>query len=145
MRAGSYRFALLPGAGCGVVLLLFALVFGVRTLGAALWLAGATYVGFLAAQHPGLDEWSPLVAVLLLLCGELTAWSLDERWTIRADRRLHARRAAALVGLALGGLLMAALAVSFSGAPPSQGLLWAIAGGAAAVGAAGTGVWLVRR
>lgn len=145
VRAGAIRLALVPGAVVGGLLLVFALVFGVRTLGAALWLAGATYVGFLVADRGGIDEWSPVVAVLLLLCGELTAWSLDERWWIRADQGLHVRRAGAVSALALGGAAIAALVVALGAAPPSHGLLWAFAGALAAVGAAGSGVWLARR
>lgn len=144
MRAGSIRPALAPGAGVGGLLLLVALVFGVRTLGAALWLAGATYVGFLVANHAGIDEWSPVVAVLLLLCGELTAWSLDERWRIRSDARVYVRRAGAVSALALGALAIAALVVALGAAPPSHGLAWTFAGALAAVGAAGTGIWLAR-
>ena len=137
--------ALAPGAALGVVLLAVALARGGGTLGLALFLGGATYVAFLVAGHDGVDASAPLVAVLLLVCGELSAWSLDERWEIRADRELPWRRGAALGILALAGLAVSALLVALSAVPSSHGLAWTVAGAAAAVGAAGTGVWVARR
>jgi hypothetical protein len=85
------------------------------------------------------------VAVLLLLCGELTAWSLDDRLPARADPQLAFRRGVALTALALASLAVAALVVALSAVPASHGLLWTLAGAVAAVGAAGTGVWVARR
>jgi hypothetical protein len=145
VRAGSIRLALVPGAGVGALLLVVALVFGVRTLGAALWLAGATYVGFLAGTHHGVDESAPLVAALLLLCGELSAWSVDERWRIRSDLGLQVRRAAAVAALALGGAAIGALVVALTAAPPSHGLAWTLVGALAAVAVAASGIRLARR
>jgi hypothetical protein len=127
------------------VLLAVALWRGGGTLGPALFLGGATYVAFLVADHPRVDGAAPLVAMLLLLCGELTAWSLDERWQIRADRALAWRRGTALGVLALAGLAVSALLVALSAVPSSHGLAWTVAGAAAAVGAAGTGIWVARR
>ncbi len=102
-------------------------------------------MSFLVAKHDQVDATAPLVAVLLLLCGELSAWSLDERWEIRADEALAWRRGAALGILALAGLAVSALLVALSAVPSSHGLAWTVAGAAAAVGAAGTGVWVARR
>ena len=144
-RAGSTAEALAPGAILGTVLLAAALVRGGGTLGLALFLGGATYVSFLVAEHGQVDATAPLVATLLLLCGELSAWSLDERWEIRADDALAWRRGAALGILALAGLAVSALLVALSAVPSSHGLAWTVAGAAAAVGAAGTGVWVARR
>ena len=124
------------------MLLAVALVRGSGTLGLALFLGGATYVSFLVAKHDQVDATAPLVAMLLLLCGELSAWSLDERWEIRADEALAWRRGAALGVLALAGLAVSALLVALSAVPSSHGLAWTVAGAAAAVGAAGTGVWV---
>jgi hypothetical protein len=145
VRAGSIRTALAPGAGAGAFLLLLALVFGVRTIGPAIWLAGATYVGFLVANHGSVDERGPFVAALLLLSAELAAWSLDERRRLRSDWQLQCRRAGAIAALTLGGLGIAALVLSLGAAPPSSGLAWTVAGAIAAVGAAGGGIWLARR
>jgi len=127
------------------VLLAVALVRGGGTLGFALFLGGATYVAFLVAGHDRVDATAPIVAVLLLLCGELTAWSLDERWEIRADGALAWRRGTALGVLALAGLAVSTLLVALSAVPSSHGLAWTVAGAAAAVGAAGTGIWVARR
>ena len=114
-------------------------------LGVALFLAGGTYVAAVAAAGNGVAPSAPVVAVLLLLAGELSAWSIDERWKIRAEEELNWRRGAAVSALALGGFLMAALVVALSAVQPNHGLAWTVLGAAAAVGAAGTGIWVARR
>jgi hypothetical protein len=122
-----------------------ALLFDGRGLGAALFLAGGTYVAAVAGAGHGVDASAPVVAVLLLLAGELSAWSVDERWRIRAEGQLNWRRGAAVSALALGGFLVAALVVALSAVQPAHGLGWTVIGAAAAVGAAGTGIWVTRR
>jgi hypothetical protein len=144
-RAGSTAPLLVPPAALGTLALLTALSRGGRGLGAALWLGAGTYVAFVVHVLHRVDATAPVIAVLLLLAAELSAWSLDERWRIPADRRLAWRRGVALAALALAGLALAALVVALSAVPPSHGLLWTLAGAAAAVGAAGTGVWVARR
>jgi hypothetical protein len=144
-RAGSSAPLLVPSAALGTVALLVALLYRGRGLGIALWLAAGTYVVFVVHAEHHVDATAPLVAVLLLLCGELSAWSLDERWRIQADPQLAWRRAAAIAALVLAGLVVAAIVVALSAVPASHGLLWTVAGAAAAVGAAGTGVWVARR
>jgi hypothetical protein len=143
-RAGSTAPFLVPSALLGTVALLIGLVLG-RALGIALWLAAGTYVAFVVRVEHHVDAAAPLVAVLLLLSGELSAWSVDERWRIRADAQLAWRRGLAIGALALTGLGAATLVVALSAVPASHGLLWTAAGAAAAVGAAGTGVWVARR
>jgi hypothetical protein len=96
-------------------------------------------------EHHRVDPTAPLVAVLLLLCGELAAWSVDERWRIEADGALVWRRGAAIVALALTGLTAATLVVALSAVPSSHGLALTAAGAVAAVGAAGIGVIVARR
>lgn len=137
--------AFVPGAVVGALLFLAALLFGGRGLALALFLAGGTYVAAVAAAGNGVDASAPLVAVLLLLAGELSAWSIDERWRIRTEGELNWRRGAAVSGLALSGLVVAGLVVSLSAVQPSHGLAWTVIGAAAAVGAAGTGIWVARR
>jgi hypothetical protein len=146
-RAGTDRptIGLAAAAGAGILLLLVAMFFDGRALGLSLFLAGGMYVGFLVAYHPGIDPAAPLIAVLLLLTGELAAWSLDERWAMRADIRVVLRRAAALGVLALCGLALATVVVGLSAAPATHGLPWTILGAIAAVAAAGTAITLVRR
>jgi hypothetical protein len=137
--------AFVPSAVLGAVLLGVALVFGGEGLGAALFLAGGTYIAAVAAAGDQVDGSAPLVAALLLLCGELSAWSVDERLEIRAEPELAWRRGAAIAVLALAGLAVAALVVALSAVPPNHGLGWTVLGAAAAVGAAGTGMWVARR
>ena len=145
VRAPSPAAAFLPGAVLGAVLLVAALVFGGRGLGAALFLAGGTYVAAVVSAGSAVDASAPLVAVLLLLSGELSAWSVDERLEIRSEPRLVWRRGAAVTALGLAGLAAAVLVVALSAVPSSHGLVWAVLGAAAAVGAAGTGMWVARR
>jgi hypothetical protein len=137
--------AFVPGAALGTMLLVAALVFGGRGLGAALFLAGGTYVAAVSAAGHGVDASAPVVAVLLLLCGELTAWSVDERWGIRSEPEIAWRRGGAVATLALAGLAVATLVVALSAVPPNHGLGWTVVGAVAAIGAAGTGVWVARR
>jgi hypothetical protein len=145
VHGGSVAAELAPGAALGALLLLAALAFGEAPLGWALGVAAATYVGAVIHAGGGVDATAPLVAVLLLLCGELTAWSLDERWPMRSDEKLAWRRAAALAALAFAGLAAAAFVVAVAAAPAGRGLAWTAAGAAAAVAVAGTGIWLARR
>jgi hypothetical protein len=128
-----------------VILLAAALVFGLRTIGLAQWLVAGAYVVAVVVHGHRIDPAAPLVAVLLLLCGELSAWSLDERLQIRADRALDWRRGAAVGILAVGGLAASAVVVGLGAVPASHGLAWTVAGALAAVGAAGTGVWVARQ
>jgi hypothetical protein len=136
---------LAPVAGVGALLLVVSLVFDGHGLGVVLWLGAGTYVAVVVHNGHRIDAAAPLVAVLLLLCGELAAWSLDERWRIRADPTLPWRRGAAVGGLALVGLAAATLAVALSTVSASHSLALTVVGAAAAVGAAGTGIWVARR
>jgi hypothetical protein len=147
VRAGTEKptIGLAAGAGAGVLLLFVALFFDGRALGLSLFLGGGAYVGFLVLDHPGIDPAAPLIAVLLLLTGELAAWSLDERWAIDKNPRFLRRRAVAVGVLALAGLALATLAVALTAAPAAHGLPWTILGAIATVAAAGTAMTLVRR
>jgi hypothetical protein len=144
-RAGSTAGYLAPGAALGTLLLAVALVYG-RGLGVALLLGGATYLAFVVSEEPHrVDATAPLVATLLLVCGELAAWSHDERLRIQGDAALLWRRGAATAVLALAGLTVAALVVALSAVPSGRGLALTVAGAAAAVSAAGIGVLVGRR
>jgi hypothetical protein len=144
-RDDSVAAALAPGAAVGTLLLLVAFVRGGAALGLALWLAGASYVAGIVAAGRAVDATAPVVAILLLLCGELAAWSLDERVRIRADLQLAWRRGAAVVALVLAGLVASALLLALSAVPTGHGVFWTALGAAAAIGAAATGVALARR
>jgi hypothetical protein len=145
-RAGSTAGYLAPAAALGTLLLVAALAFDGQGLGAALWLGGATYVVFVVSEeHHHVEPTAPIVAVLLLLCGELAAWSLDDRWRIQADASLVWRRGVAVAALGLAGLTVATVVVALDAVPSSHGLALTVAGAAAAVGAAGIGVLVARR
>jgi hypothetical protein len=106
-------------------------------LGPALLLAGCAYaLGLFVGRH-SLDERAPLVATALLLCGELTAWSNDERLPIAHDRRVRGMRGFAVGALVLGGLVTSALVVAASAVSAGGGIGWTLAGAAAAVLALG--------
>ena len=107
-----------------MLLFVVALVFGGRGLGAALFLAGGTYLAAVAAAGDTVAASAPLMAVLLLVSGELAAWSFDERWRIRSEEQLTWRRAAAVGALAAGGLAAATLVICpvGCGAEPRAGL-----------------------
>ena len=147
MRAATHKptIGLACGAAAGILLLLVALFVDERALGLSIFVGGGTYIGFLVAYHPGIDPAAPLIAMLLLLTGELAAWSLDERWPMGADPRLLLRRGVAVGVLALAGLALATLAVALTAAPLAHGLPWTILGAIAAVAAAWTAITLVRR
>lgn len=146
LRAGSDDLVLGPTAAVGTLLLLAALLLlGGRGLGISLFLGGAIYVAFVAHDEGHVDGTAPLVAVLLLLCAELAAWSLDERWRMQADESLAWRRGAAVGALALSGLVVSTVVVALSAVPASHGLALTAAGAAAAVAAAGVGIWVARR
>ena len=130
----------------GGVLLLYALVRRVDDmLPWPILLIGVAYAISLFVRGGAIDERAPLVASGLLLSAELAAWSFDERWQVRADAALAWRRGAAVGALALAGLAASALVVAVSAVPANHGLAWTVAGAAAAVGAAGTGIWVARR
>jgi hypothetical protein len=138
-------WGLVPAAIVGTLALLVTLFAGGRGLGVSLFLGGAIYVAFVVSDESRVEATAPLVAVLLLLCGELAAWSLDERWRMEADEVLVWRRGAAVGALALAGLAVSVLVVALSAVPASHGLAWTVAGAVAAVTAAGTGIWVARR
>jgi hypothetical protein len=140
-----HDWGLVPAAAVGTLALLVALVAGGRGLGFSLFLGGAIYVAFVVSDENHVEPTAPLVAVLLLLCGELAAWSLDERWRLQADAVLVWRRGAAVGALALAGLAVSALVIALSAVPASHGLAWTVAGAVAAVAAAATGILVARR
>ena len=110
-----------------------------------LGLLAAAYGVAIAVHGSGVDEGAPLVAVGLFLCGELAAWSLDERFAIPAERAVVLGRATALGLLALAGLGAAALVVALAATSAGGGLAWTTVGAAAAVGVVALGVALARR
>jgi len=132
--------------GAGVPLLALVLWRGtLELLPWALVSPGAAYAVALEAHAASVESAAPLVAAALLLCGELAAWSLDERWAIAAEGPVVRRRAGALGGLVLAGLAAASLLVAVAAAPAGEGLAWTTLGAAAAVGVVAGGAALAQR
>lgn len=116
----------------GGLLLLTALVRRVdELLPASLAFVGIVYAIEILARGSGVDDRAPLVGVALLLCAELATWSLDERWSIKAERAVVVARATAVAALALAGLGVGALVLALAAAPVGGGLLWTVLGAAA--------------
>jgi hypothetical protein len=142
VREPTYA-GLICGIGAiGAVLLAFVLVR--RRADLLPWAVvplGIAYTVSLVIHGSGVDGGAPLVAVGLLLCAELAAWSIDEQFAIPAERAVVLARASALAALVLGSLVVATLVVALSLAPAS-GLAWTVLGAAAAVGVVGLAVRL---
>lgn len=114
-------------------------------LASSLLLLGAAYVlGLLAGRHT-LDEAAPLVAGGLLACGELAAWSVEQRPRVPAVGRLVLARFGAVALLVLAGTGVAALVLAAGAAPVGSGLGWTLVGTAAAVAAIGLAARLATR
>lgn len=110
-----------------------------------LGLLGTAYAIAIVVHGSSVDAAAPLVAAGLLLCGELAAWSLDERFAISAEAAVVAARATGLALLTLAGLGVSALVVALAAAPAGSSLAWTVVGSLAAVAAVGLGVALARR
>ncbi len=135
-----------PLGGAGALLLVFLLVRARAELVA--WppaLLGVAYAVELVIRGPRVDDAAPLVAVGLLLCGELAAWSIDERLPVAVEWAVTRARAVALGVLAFGSLAVAALVVALASAPTGSGLAWTVVGAASAVAVVGIAVTLARR
>jgi hypothetical protein len=124
-----------PVGAFGALLLVFVLVREAdELLGWSLLLAGVAYAGATIAHGTHVDEAAPLVGAGLLLCAELSAWSLDERWPIRAERGVSAARLTGIAALCVAGLAVSALVISLATASVGGGLIWTVLGAAAVVG-----------
>ena len=132
--------------GVGLLLLAFMLVLGwERSLAAALLLVGGAYAGAVVAHGASVDERAPLVAVGLLLCGELASWSLEERIHVVAEPGVFRARAVAVAALCGGGLVGSALVIAVAGAPAVRGLVPTAVGALAAVAVVALAIQLARR
>lgn len=144
------RAPTLPGtlAAAAVLLLAAALVGGwTALLPWALVLLGTAYVVSLELRSDDstIDAAAPLVGAGLLALAELAYWSLELRGPGREERRLLARRGAALVGLALLSLLLGTLVVTLTAVPLGGGAAWDAVGAAAAAAALALILRLARR
>jgi len=105
----------------------------------------AAYTVSLVVHGASVDERAPLVATALLLGTELASWSLEERNAIAAEPPVRRARIVALALLAGGGLATSALVIAAAAAPTARGLVWTVAGAAAAVLAVGLAVRAAHR
>jgi len=110
-----------------------------------LGLLAVAYAVAIVVHGSGVDEGAPLAAAGLFLCGELAAWSMDERFAIAAERAVVVGRAVGIGLLALAGLAVSALVIALAATPVGGGLAWTVLGSVAAVGAVALGVALARR
>ena len=120
-------------AGLGFVTGGFGLV-ALLLLGATLaaarpgWIAGVLgllallYFGRIAVAGEQRLEGLGVVAVLLLLTGELAQWSMDSRLAGRYETAVHLRRAAGIVLLGLLGLGTVLLSQLATGVPIAGGI-----------------------
>lgn len=102
----------------------------------ALVLVAAGYAGALLVRDADqLDAAAPLVACALLLAAELAYWSIELAQTGRAESRVLARRAGAVLALAAASLALAAGVLAATELPFGGGLAWNLVGLAAAAAA----------
>jgi hypothetical protein len=145
-RSSGALAATIPLVCFGAALLAFALLrASVDLVAWPVGLAGTAYAVTVVAHGSGVDGAAPLVAVGLLLCGELAAWSMDERFAIPAEPSVVLARAGALAALAVGSLAVAAALVALASAPAGSGLAWTVLGAASAVAVVALAVRLARR
>lgn len=120
--------------GLGAALLLLVLLRGVEELLPwALGVLGVIYAIVILTRHSGVDEGAPLVGAGLLLCGELAAWSLEERPPIRAEHAVVFARSTAVAALAIAGVAVSGIVVAVAAAPFGGGLAWTSLGALAVV------------
>lgn len=110
-------------------------------------LLGAAYVVSLELRSDdgSIDAAAPLMGAGLLALAELAYWSLELKGPQREERRLLARRAAAVVALALVSLLVGSIVVTITAVPLGGGVLWDAVGVAAAAAALTMILRLARR
>ena len=144
-RDSKIAFVTAVLGGVGLVLLAFMLVLGWQgSLPAALLLLGGAYAAAIFVHGASVDERAPLVAVGLLLCGELASWSLEQRIPVAAAPGVVRARVVAVSALCGAGLAASALVIAAAAAPTLRGLTFTAAGAAAAVLAVALAVRLVR-
>lgn len=146
----AHRLHELPAlvAAFGLLLLVTALAGGWPSL--LPWsvvLHGSAYLISLElrADDGSIDAAAPLMGAGLLTVTELAYWSLELKGPSREERRLLARRAAAVVALALVSLLLGAIVVTITAVPLGGGVLWDAIGVAAAAAALALILRLARR
>jgi hypothetical protein len=106
-------------------------------------LAGAGYV-VAHAHHAVIDGWAAVVGAALLLAAELAAWSMASDRRIREERAVVVRQSLTVAGLVVSAGLTSFVLVGAAALSTTAGLLLTAVGVAAAVGAVGVVLRLVR-
>jgi len=139
--------AAIAGIG-GIGALLLAVVLFARADELLPWalatLGGAYALSLVAHAGGGVDGRAPLVAAGLFACGELAAWSVQERHDHATPFAITLARGVAIAGLTVAGLAVAGLVLAVSAAPAGNGLAWTVLGAAAAVAILGVAARLAQ-
>jgi hypothetical protein len=106
---------------------------------------GAAYAGSLFLPEEGVDRHVPLFAVGFVLLAEFGYWTLELRAPISPEPGMLEQRAALVVAIGLGALVIATIAVIATLVPLGGGVLADLLGVAAAIGAVGVVAWLAER
>ena len=106
---------------------------------------GAAYAGSLFLPEGRVDRQAPFIAASFLLLAELSYWTLELRTPVSPEPGMLERRAVLIVGAAVGGLLLATLALAATAIPLGGGVLAHLLGVVAAIGALGVLAWLAER
>jgi hypothetical protein len=133
------------GLGAAALLAISLAVGRSRPIPWALVGLGAEYAVALRLDGAGLDPRAPLLAALLLVCGELAYWCLELRAPAADEPGLHPRRAALLAATGAAAFALGALLLAIAHAHAAGGIALQAAGVAGAVGAVGVCLWLIRR
>lgn len=123
----------------GIGLLAAGIALGRLALGEwAIGLLAAVYVASLLYRAAAPDQWGALVAIALLVSGEMASWSIDSRRRGRDDLGVHLLRLRS-IALAVGAALVLVVVVQAAGQLGGLG----IASAALATGAVLAGVGVV--
>lgn len=106
---------------------------------------GAAYTGSLFLPEQGVDRHAPLFAAGFVLLAELAYWTLELRAPISPEPGMLEQRAALVVAVGLGALVLATVAVAATLVPLGGGVLADMLGVLAAIGAVGVVAWLADR
>jgi hypothetical protein len=106
---------------------------------------GAAYAASLFLPERGVDREAPLFAAAFVLLAELSYWTLELRAPISPEPGMLERRAAVIAAIALGGLVLASVALAATAVPVGGGVLGDLLGVVAAIGALGLVAWLAER
>ncbi|HVW88822.1 MAG TPA: hypothetical protein VHC01_05090 [Gaiellaceae bacterium] len=128
----------------GVPPLLAAVAF--RLAPAIPWAVGLTGAGYAIgrAHHATVDGWAAVMGALLLLAAELAWWAAKEDRRIRTERKVVLRRAGLIAALTSAAALTGVVLVGAAAVSTPAGAALGIVGMAAAIGAVGVVLRLLR-